>query len=411
MVLVVRPCGSSQHVPDACSSIDDLRCECETHRYSIQRRQESECALILFLRPEQVAGWHAPYPLPANDPQETACKLAEPLVIKVLHAYQDSRYDLGSLEKRQLCQLEALTQNRLFTEDVYFGLVPVEPDIYESRTTRLQFGELLPHPRRDQLIPGVEYALVMERLPDKRRLDVLLRTKHARALRPYIHRLARRIAEIHQSLPVCSEEWGSYEQLHQKLLHNYALFDLIWQNPAYADLKQRIGEIEERLLRVVERGNYRAYFQQRVAGQYIRRGHGDLKAPNIWLLAEEVPQLEEERAQGMRVALLDAADFNPCYTNIDTLSDLAMLVVDIQARTRSVELAHYLLQAYLDDTRQRRDREAAQVVRAVLAYYLTEKAIVGAAINLVYDNCPQLGHTFLTIAEERLCDLERFNLY
>jgi len=36
---------------------------------------------------------------------------------------------------------------------------------------------------------------------------------------------------------------------------------------------------------------------------------------------------------------LDAIDFNPMYSYIDILSDFAMLVIDIQARTKSRELA------------------------------------------------------------------------
>ncbi len=39
--------------------------------------------------------------------------------------------------------------------------------------------------------------------------------------------------------------------------------------------------------------------------------------------------------------------------------------------------------------------------RAVLAYYLVEKAIVGAAISIVYDDLPDLGLSLLDIASMR----------
>ena len=42
----------------------------------------------------------------------------------------------------------------------------------------------------------------------------------------------------------------------------------------------------------------------------------------------------------------------------------------------------------------------------MLAYYLVEKAIVGAAISIVYDNLPDLGWAFLETAEMRLKYLE-----
>ena len=98
--------------------------------------------------------------------------------------------------------------------------------------------------------------------------------------------------------------------------------------------------------------------------------------------------------------LLDAADFNPSYTHIDILSDIALLAADIQARTNSLSLANCLLESYLEMNGQR-----DEVSRAVLGYYLVEKAIVGAAVSLVYDHLPELGHAFLRVAEQRLEDL------
>jgi len=72
-------------------------------------------------------------------------------------------------------------------------------------------------------------------------------------------------------------------------------------------------------------------------------------------------------------------------------------VVDIQARARSAQLADILMENYLQCTGQQ-----DELSRAVLAFYLVEKAIVGAAISIVYDNVPDLGWDFLAVAEMRL---------
>lgn len=70
-----------------------------------------------------------------------------------------------------------------------------------------------------------------------------------------------------------------------------------------------------------------------------------------------------------------------------------MLVIDVQTRTKSPTLANEMIDYYLEITGQDN-----QTVRSVLAYYLVEKAIVGAAISIVYDNLPELGLNLLEIA-------------
>ena len=100
--------------------------------------------------------------------------------------------------------------------------------------------------------------------------------------------------------------------------------------------------------------------------------------------------------------ILDAIDFNPEFYNIDTLSDLAMLVIDIQARTKSPSLADLIVEDYLRDTMQQ-----DEVSRSVLAYYCVEKAIVGAAVSIVDDHLPDLGLAFWKVANLRMGDLRR----
>jgi len=47
------------------------------------------------------------------------------VVLKLLFKFQDTRYKLTSVDERQMCQLEALNWNRLFTPNIHIGLAHI----------------------------------------------------------------------------------------------------------------------------------------------------------------------------------------------------------------------------------------------------------------------------------------------
>ena len=114
-------------------------------------------------------------------------------------------------------------------------------------------------------------------------------------------------------------------------------------------------------------------------------GHQDSEHSEIW--------------SGVRV--LDAIDFNPDFCNIDTLSDFAMLVADIHARTSSSELAYHIIEDYLRLTKQQ-DKGS----RFALNYYLVEKAFVGALVSILYDKNWWLGQNYLVACDRYLTELQ-----
>jgi len=368
---------------------------------------QSECALILFT-------------------QHTLT--SERIVMKILREYKDTRYSLATLKERQQCQLEALERNRVFTPEVYIGLARIDyldlpqgrfaiEEIIRGSTPGgigllgleqgfFPINEIIANPTQEILDHDAEYALVMCQLPEERRLDHLLSEESEDALIYYMRLLSKYVAHMHTYLikPLDAGEaeiqWGSYQQLHSKLLHNLGLLDLVLTTgklDQYCTLDLLQGTLhwlEETLLQVFSESRYHSYFEQRVREQRIKRCHGDLKSPNIWIL---LPDQSCNWESDDCVKILDAIDFNPCYSNIDTLSDFAMLVIDVQTRTKSPDLADEMVRYYLELTDQNN-----QVARSVLAYYLVEKTIVGAAISIVYDNLPELGLSLLEIAKTRL---------
>ena len=351
------------------------------HFYKIEDMRQSESAWVLFTR-------HMP--------------TKQSFVIKMLRKYKDTRYSLEIVDKRQQCQLEALHWNRIFTPGIYLGLARIHKLDLQRKVVTLE--EIVRNPRKERLDPDSDYALVMHQLSAEKRLDYILSEENTFYCKIYIKILVRRISEIHEQLaPLSIEEgrqWGSYEYLELKLLHNIALAAPIvdidgTSSKRYSPkVRNTFTWLKDKLLHAFTHYAYQKYFEQRVQEQYIKRCHGDLKAPNIFMASYNDCSLQE---LWRHVWIIDAIDFNHSYSNIDVLSDLAMLVIDVQVHMKSPGLATFMVDQYLALSGQQ--NEAAQLV---LAYYLVEKAFVGAAISFVYDNAPDLGQAFLEAAKMRM---------
>jgi aminoglycoside phosphotransferase family enzyme len=148
---------------------------------------------------------------------------------------------------------------------------------------------------------------------------------------------------------------------------------------------------------VFDMKKYQAFFERRLEGNHIKRCHGDLKADNIWI---ESGGLECDERPETCVRILDCIDFKPLFCMIDTLSDIALLIVDIQARTSNLDLANATIDEYLRISGE--DEEAA---RYLLAYYLVEKAIIGTVNSFIDDKDEKLGKSYTKVARQRMDDL------
>ncbi|HLX57461.1 MAG TPA: hypothetical protein VKR83_10575 [Ktedonobacteraceae bacterium] len=353
--------------------------------YKIDRIHESEPACIIFAR---------------------HIKTNESIVLKLLIEFKDIRYSLTTVGERQQCQVEALRWNRLFTPSVYIGLVHIsEVDLNQKK---LEIDEVIKDPAIESLSPDKEYALLMRPLPHSRRLDYLL-IEPEESLELLLHILIRYIGRIHidlsplSLLPEEAKRWGSCEWLQNKLDHNLVFLDQILAADRYGQYDNYYW-LKDSLSQIFKQLEYKQCFNQRVEEQRIKRCHADIKAQNIWLapfLPDAFHHYRFKKKPEKYIFLLDAIDFNPMYSNIDILSDLAMLLTDIEARTNQLPLVNDLIESYLSFTNQQ-DR----ISRLVLAYYLVEKSIVGSAVSILYDNQPIIGQAFLEVANTRMIDLE-----
>ena len=369
------------------SHVLSLTNEKEIQYYNIDDIHESENAIVCFCRDT---------------------------VIKRLLPFEDYRYKLKNPQERQRCLLEGLEWNRKFTNGIHHGLARVYDWKLEQR--KIGLGKIAINPTFDLLDPEDEYVLVMRKLPIDDRLDCLLKdaTVASQAAiiskqRTYAGLLATYVANMHSqlnSLANADEYWGSSNQLKTKLAENIdsveepvGVQSPILRSDLYKRLRLVAVRLRNELLPIFENDEYPRYFEQRVRQHHIKRCHGDLKGRNIWIVSAENAR---KKILPEGVCILDAIDFNSSFCNIDTLSDFAMLAVDFQIRAKYSLIADYMIEDYLYRTRQ-----TDKASRAVLQYYMIEKAFVGALVSILYDDKALFGARYLQATHD---NLQRFVL-
>ena len=210
--------------------------------------------------------------------------------------------DFSTLASRKaVCERE-LAVNRPHAPMIYLGLVP----ICRSADGTFQFGGKG---------EPVEWAVHMRRFPD----DALLSSLSAGScLEPaLVDLLADRIIDYHDQAPV-ERSGNGYSRI-------MAIVDEL--NEAFAAAPDVIDPTtREAFARLASdhAARHRHRLDQRARRGYVRRCHGDLHLDNIVVL------------DGQPV-LFDAIEFDEEIATIDTLYDLAFLIMDLEARSMPQE--------------------------------------------------------------------------
>lgn len=216
--------------------------------------------------------------------------------------------DFSTLERRRhFCERE-LVLNRRFAPGLYLGVVPVtetggEPGIGGDG-------------------PVVEYAVAMRRFHDDERLDRALEA--GRLETADFERLGRDLAGWHDAAEPASprDGFGSWEHV---LAQTEGAFEGLGDDAAVRtlerDLTGAMGERRARLARRLEAGR-------------VRDCHGDLHLSNLVL-------------QDGRAVPFDCLEFDDALRIVDTASDAAFVLMDLDVRGHGTQ-ANVLLNAYLD---------------------------------------------------------------
>ncbi|SRR5579871_394219 len=314
------------------------------------------------------------------------------ICLKSWIACENALYSTSNLTNCTGYLLEGLYFNRRFARDVYLGIALIQ---HESEQF-LKCGPLIKEPKLASINVDQPYVLVMKRLDDSSRLDHQLRPAQL-GNQKGIEFLASSIANMHRRLKAAPKGFGTVDDLRKKLQVNQSLYQksleqLSLKNQELKDYEE-VSLLMEKFLE-----ESKELFERRYARNHIMRCHGDLKAVNLWV-ANNANLLSQSRSRDLRLLTLDCIDFRPDFCHIDTLSDVAMLAVDLEMRltfTRGWQigrqLAAYFLSTYLKEAKEVGD------VRPLLEYYMTEKAMVGALMSIHFDGLPTLGEKYLKVA-------------
>lgn len=248
---------------------------------------------------------------PAAYPGEVAAvELAETHISWVFlagaYAYKFKKpLDLGFLDFREPAQRlhfcrEELRLNARLAPEIYLDLAGAMPTPDGWRVG----------PWRE----GAEPAVRMRRFPNEARLD---RRLLAGGLRPEaLEHFARALARLQQDLPPArgDDEPGSAAAVVRPALANFAALRDAPLDPA---TRERLDTLEAWTGSAAD--DLAPVFDRRLADGFVREGHGDLHLGNLVMLDE-------------RIVAFDGIEFDPALRWIDLQSEVAFLLMDLEAR-------------------------------------------------------------------------------
>ncbi len=248
--------------------------------------------------------------------------------------------DFSTLRKRHHYCLEELRLNRRLAPMLYLGVVP-----------------LCGSPRQPTIGgPGrpFEYAVKMRQFAEQNRLDRLLRRGE---LQPsHIDRLAVTVARFHSEAAPADQHGGHGrpQEIHEHVMDN---FNTLLQLDVITREKHAVEQIQEWSSSHFR--NILPLLQERRREGHIRECHGDMHLQNMVLLEGEV-------------VVFDCIEFNPDLYWIDTMSELAFVVMDLESRGRA-DLAFRFLNRELEQS-------GDYAGLGVMDYYLCYRAMVRAKV-------------------------------
>ena len=262
-----------------------------------------------------------------------AYKLKKPLNLGFL--------DFSTLERRRFCCAEELRLNRRLAPHIYLGVVPVSGTLQRPRIGPEQEGEVL------------EYAVKMRRFDQD---TLLTRMPVTRSL---ADRIAMRVAGFHSVIPAAeaASEYGTPESVLLPMLENFEQIRVHLREPGALARLQPL----ERWTRKRHDELWSVLDRRKREGR-IRECHGDMHRGNIALVGGEL-------------VIFDGIEFNPALRWIDTMSELAFLVMDLEEAGQA-DRARRFLNRYLEIS-----GDYAGLL--VLNFYKAYRAMVRAKVTAI----------------------------
>lgn len=221
--------------------------------------------------------------------------------------------DFSTIDKRLLACMKEIELNRRLAGDIYLEVLPISTD---NGSYKLGAGST-----------AADYCLKMARFDQQ---DIFERRVVDHRFNPeWMDSLADQIAHFHQST------------IRSDAAATQLLIDHITANLQVADAHPQTGfdtemarQLKESCHQLIER--QRPLLFQRQQSGYIRDCHGDLHLNNIVLF-------------NGRPTPFDCIEFNDAFRTIDTMNDVAFLLMDCDAKD-SKEAGLRFLSRYLEQT-------------------------------------------------------------
>ena len=262
--------------------------------------------------------------------------------------------DYSTLKKRRdYCELE-LELNRRWAPDIYLDVVPITG----SYTAPEVGGAGAP----------IEYALKMNQFPQSAQLDEQLAA--GLLADADMLDLAETVAQIHAAVPVyeAASADAFFAAVREAMLDN---FDYL-QEGTDADDVQRLLSWTRQGLR-----DCRESIIARYENGFVRECHGDLYLKNLVRLPSGVVPY-------------DCIEFSVELRNIDVVSDVSFLVMDLVAR-KETQLAYAFINRYLECSG---DYGGATLLGLYVVYHALIRAKIAAirALERKHDATRQRDH-------------------
>jgi len=249
---------------------------------------------------------------------------------KLLKPVQFDFLDFSTCEARHAECCNEVRLNRRLAPNVYLDVVPV------TQPESSPLSESEEEAEQTELTVGgsgqpVDWLIKMQRLPDDATLEARIEqgTAGERELETLLDVLVP-FFEASERGPGISTS-GESSTLRQNVLENVSAFETC--APPTADVTVL------RSMQLQYLAAHEALFRERVKQEWIRDGHGDLRAEHVYFTDPPV--------------IVDCIAFNDRFRQADVLDEICFLATDLQRLGRD-DLATYLVNRY----RQRMDDPA-----------------------------------------------------
>ena len=278
--------------------------------------------------------------------------------------------DFSTLDQRRRYCHDEVRLNRRLSADVYLGV---------SAVTAEEDGFALDGPGT-----VVEYAVCMRQLPRDRTLEQLLPAGGIAS--GALDLLARRLVSFYQDSATggAIDAMGTTEAIAGNCLENLEQTAPFTGRLLAPDSHEQVHVATESFLR-----QHRHRFAKRIRAARIREGHGDLRPDHVYFTE-------------MGIQIIDCIEFNERFRYLDTVCDLAFLLMEID-RMGYPWAADTLLRAYLEHAD---DLQAFHLV----TFYKCYRAMVRVKVNCLRLDQKDLGpaeHDALVAQTEAYLSLAR----